>query len=212
MSISMFNANSEGVGVEKFFPEENQVQLRNGRKIKYDYLVLAMGQKDNWETIKGFEEAWVDPDHPFFVAKDHPTWKTSVSKPYRWHYNFRGGNAYVYIPPAPFHGEIECYNFFLSKYIWNWYNFNGKLTWDNSQLTIINANDTFCRYLDKADKFIKEECAKRKINIEYGLKLVEINKVLPQSNSEQTDHHLRGHQDRPTSRKAVQFVLLTRSR
>jgi hypothetical protein len=78
--------------------------LRNGRKIKYDHLVLAMGQKDNMESIKGFEEAWVDPEHPFFVAKDHLTWRTSVNKPYRWHYNFRGGDAYFYIPPAPFHG------------------------------------------------------------------------------------------------------------
>ena len=136
-----------------------------------------MGQKDNMESIKGFEDAWIDPEHPFFVAKDHPSWRTSVNKPYRWHYNFRGGNAYVYIPPAPYHGEIECYNFLLSKYIWNWFNFNGKLTWDNSHLTIINANDTFCKYLDKADKFIKDECAKRNINIEYGLKLVEINKA-----------------------------------
>ena len=80
-------------------------------------------------------------------------------------------------------------------YIWNWFNFNGKLTWDNSHLTIINANDTFCKYLDKADKFIKDECAKRNINIEYGLKLVEINKVRSKVNSGQTDHHLRGHQD-----------------
>jgi len=95
---------------------------------------------------------------------------------YRWHYNFRFGKAYFYIPPAPFHGEIECYNFFLTKHIWNWFNFHGKLTWDNSSLTILNANDYFVKYLEKADSFIKEQIEKRKINVEYGIKLLEVNK------------------------------------
>lgn len=176
MAINNYNAHSEGVGVAKFNPEQNEIELKNGRKIKYDYLVLAMGQRDNIESIKGFEEAWMDTENTFFVAKDHPTWRTSVNKMYRWHYNFRFGKAYFYIPPAPFHGEIECYNFFLAKYIWNWYNFNGKLTWDNTSLTIINANDWFVKYLDKADSYIKNELKKRNINVEYGLKLLEVSK------------------------------------
>lgn len=184
MSISMFNAHSEGVGVDKFFPEQNEIQLKNGRKIKYDNLVLAMGMKDNFDSIKGFEDAWSDVEHPFFVARDYHTWRTTVNKPYRLHYNFRGGNAFFYIPPAPFHGEVECYNFFLSKYIWNWYNFNGKLSWDNTNFTVINANDRFVKYLDSADTYIKEELKKQKINVEYGLKLVEIKKVSISMNTE----------------------------
>ena len=52
------NAHSDYVGVEKFNPEANQVVLRNGRTIKYETLVLAMGMKDNHESIKGFDEAW----------------------------------------------------------------------------------------------------------------------------------------------------------
>lgn len=49
--------------------------------VGYDYLVLAMGQKHNTDSIKGFDEAWADPDHPFHTNADHPTWRGSVVKP-----------------------------------------------------------------------------------------------------------------------------------
>lgn len=43
LGINMYTAHSEGVGVQSFHPEENAVTLRNGRKIEYDHLVIAMG-------------------------------------------------------------------------------------------------------------------------------------------------------------------------
>ena len=39
------NAQSDYVGVDKINPAKNEVVLRNGRTIKYDNLVIAMGQK-----------------------------------------------------------------------------------------------------------------------------------------------------------------------
>lgn len=40
----------------------------------------------------------------------------------------------------------------------------------------MNANDTFCTYFEEADRFIKERAKEMGINIEYGWKLVEVNK------------------------------------
>jgi len=40
----------------------------------------------------------------------------------------------------------------------------------------MNANDTFCTYFEEADRFIKEKAKEMGINIEYGWKLVEVNK------------------------------------
>jgi sulfide:quinone oxidoreductase len=80
------------------------VVLRNGRTIKYENLVIATGQKQNFQEIKGFEEAWADVVHPFYTNADHLSWKTSVSKSYRVHLNFNGGNAFFYIPPGNFYG------------------------------------------------------------------------------------------------------------
>lgn len=91
-------------------------------------------------------------------------------------HNFDGGEAIFYIPPYPFHTEIENYNFFLAKSFWDRAASTGRISWANSRVTIINANDTFCQFYPRGDQFIKEECEKRHINIEYGLKLVEVKK------------------------------------
>jgi len=89
-SLSKFAVTSEGQGVAQFLPAENAVVLKNGRKIQYDQLVVATGLKQE-TNIKGMEEAWVDPLHPFFTCVDHPSWKTTSAKPYRYMHNFDGG-------------------------------------------------------------------------------------------------------------------------
>jgi len=93
----------------------------------------------------------------------------------RWHYNFTCGDAYFCIPPYPFRGEIETYNFLISTEIWKWYRHHGKLS-PKYSFTIVNANERFVQYLDSADTFIKDEIAKRGVKIEYGKNLVEIDK------------------------------------
>jgi hypothetical protein len=90
-SISKNNGHSENVGVDRINAEKNEVVLRNGRTIGYDYLVLATGQRENHETIKGFDEAWADLDSAFHTNADHPTWKTTANKAFRYQYNFNGG-------------------------------------------------------------------------------------------------------------------------
>jgi NADH dehydrogenase FAD-containing subunit len=47
--LSKNNGGSDYVGVDKFNPDANEVVLRNGRTIKYENLVIAMGQKDNFQ-------------------------------------------------------------------------------------------------------------------------------------------------------------------
>ena len=177
MAINMYTAHSDSIGVDKYFPKENYLVLRNGKKMEYDNLVIATGMPFATETIKGFDEAWGDTEFPFYVASDYPTWRDSVNKSFKPHLNYKGGTYIFHIPPAPYHGEIECFNFFLSKEIFNWGEFHGKLFKENIDFRIINANDTFCRYCPTTDKFIKDELKKRGIQVEYGLKLTEVNKA-----------------------------------
>lgn len=126
LAINMYTAHSDMVGVDKILPEENKVVLRNGRKIGYEFIVIAAGMKENLEAIKGFEQAWSHPDHPVFAAKDHFTWKSDLHKYPRYHYNFNSGEAYFCIPPYPFRGEIETYNWFVSVDVWNTFKWHGK--------------------------------------------------------------------------------------
>ncbi|MFO0131459.1 MAG: hypothetical protein ACK52J_02705 [bacterium] len=122
----MYTAHSEVIGVEKFLPEENAIVLRNGRKIHYNFMVNAMGLKTNLESVKGYEEAWSDPEHPVYLCKDHLSWKSAVNKHMRFHYSHNNGDAMFVIPPYPFAGEVENYNFFLTRQIYDWYQHHGK--------------------------------------------------------------------------------------
>jgi len=162
--MSKFAAHSEGQGVSQFLPNENAVVLRNGRKIQYDQLVIATGLKED-SSIKGLEEAWADPQHPFYTCTDHPSWKNSSSTAYRWLHNFQGGEAIFYIPPYPFHTEIENYNFLLAKSIWDRAADTARISWDSSRFTIINANPTFCHFYERGDAFLKEQIEKNNINV-----------------------------------------------
>jgi NADH dehydrogenase FAD-containing subunit len=47
--INKHNAHTDSVGVEKFKPDSNEIVLRNGRTIQYENLVIAMGQKENYQ-------------------------------------------------------------------------------------------------------------------------------------------------------------------
>ena len=175
--ISKNNGQSDYVGVDKFNPDANEVVLRNGRTIKYENLVIAMGQKENYQEIKGFDDAWSDVVHPFYTNADHPSWKTSVSKSYRVHLNFNGGNAFFYIPQGNFFGEIQDYNFLISKAVWDLQAKTGKISWDTSKLTVINPNKTFSKFFPKADEYLRSVCAEHNINVETDLRLLEIRKV-----------------------------------
>lgn len=87
----------------------------------------------------------------------HPQSKASI-KQFRWMHNFNGGNAYFVVPKFPVLGEIELYNWFSSKALWDLYTKCGRLTWANSKVTIMNANQTFCPENKEVDQFIKDRC------------------------------------------------------
>lgn len=53
----------------------------------------------------------------------------------------------------------------------------GKISWDTSKLTVINANKTFSEHFKKADDYIKNACYENNIDIETDLELVEVRKV-----------------------------------
>ena len=43
LGVNKYAATSEGVGCSEYLPQENAIVLKNGRKIKYEYLVIANG-------------------------------------------------------------------------------------------------------------------------------------------------------------------------
>ena len=92
-------------------------------------------------------------------------------------YNYNGGQAIFYIPPTPFAGEIENYNFLIAKDLWDWHAQNGKISWETSKLTVINANKSLCHNSDKVDEFLRNECQKRNIDVLDNTTMMSVNKV-----------------------------------
>ena len=83
---------------DTFEPESNQVTLKNGQTIQYDYLIVAPGIQLNWSAIKGLPEALgkngVCSNYSFETAPN--TWECIQ--------NTKNGRAIFTNPPTP----IKC--------------------------------------------------------------------------------------------------------
>jgi sulfide:quinone oxidoreductase len=84
--------------VQSFFPDENTIELGNGNRISYDYLIVAPGIQLNWGDIKGLKETLgkngVCSNYSFETA------------PYTFECikNFKGGKAIFHNPTTP----VKC--------------------------------------------------------------------------------------------------------
>jgi sulfide:quinone oxidoreductase len=82
--------------VEKFSPEENFVYTSGGKRVGYDFLVVAPGIKIDFDRIKGLRES---------LGKDGVCTNYSyryVDKTWEFIRNFKGGTAIFTQPPPPF--------------------------------------------------------------------------------------------------------------
>jgi sulfide:quinone oxidoreductase len=86
---------------DKINPNEREVSLKSGKKLNYDYLVVATGSHLHPEKMPGFEDA-----HHFYDLNGALRMRDALAR-------FKGGNVVVSIggvpykcPPAP--AEISC--------------------------------------------------------------------------------------------------------
>jgi len=175
LGINLSSAHSDGFGVKTYLPDENAVILTNDRRIEYDHLVVATGMKYDLKSIEGFWAAWEDPLCPVYSTMDHPNWPATGVKFLRHHGNYFHGDAYFYIPPGNYRGEVAAYNFLATAVQWEWAKTIGKLS-PTARYYVINGNDTFCKHNADTDAFIRTECEKRGIEILEGYKMTSVSK------------------------------------
>lgn len=82
-----------------FDPESNQIELADGKKISYDYLVMATGIEINFNEIKGLKDAF-NNDEQVVSMYSHE----QVQRVYPAIQRFKGGNAIFTFPKVP----IKC--------------------------------------------------------------------------------------------------------
>ena len=160
-----------GTGFKRIMPEDNAVELNNGRVINYKTLAVATGLTPAPEKIEGFLEGLNDPDAPVYSVM------TSLAprKYFDFFPLFEHGNAFIYIPEFPFAGEVETYNFLMALSTWEMGERYGLVSPKHS-LTIINANDRFASHCDVLDKFFRDKLAQyKKVNVLWNTKLMRID-------------------------------------
>lgn len=133
------SASKENRKVTKIIPEENAILIGNDRKINYKALILATGITEDYDQIKGLNEALKDPNCPVFSPNYFPADDEEVLGAIA---TFETGDAYYYIPPFPFSGEVETYNFLFSEGIWKKDEKWGTVS-PIRKLRVLNANQTF---------------------------------------------------------------------
>lgn len=57
------------------------------------------------------------------------------------------------------------------------HNASGRICLDYSKFTVINANDSFVPHFNTAHQYIHSELINRGVNVQYGLKLIEVRKA-----------------------------------
>lgn len=84
--------------VTEFLPDENRLVTQDGKRIRYDFLVVAAGLQLDWEKVKGLKDA---------MGKDGVCSNYSyeyVDKTWECIRHFQGGNA-IFTQPLP---PIKC--------------------------------------------------------------------------------------------------------
>jgi hypothetical protein len=93
-----------GAKVVKYMPNENKVQLSNGKEYTYKALVVAPGFDHSSEHIEGLPdlEATHEEENVFVHAIDS---KERVSRNYYHGWNHPNGDMICYSPKFPYKGE-----------------------------------------------------------------------------------------------------------
>lgn len=84
--------------VSEFLPHENQLQTQSGRRIGYDWLVVAAGIQVDWDKIPGLKESLGSDGVCSNYSCQHVEYTWDCIR------NFRGGNAVFTMPDTP----IKC--------------------------------------------------------------------------------------------------------
>lgn len=98
---------------------------------------MATGIPEDYEKIQGLSDALKDDEAPVYSPNFYPENKEKILGAISI---FETGNAYYYIPPFPFAGESETFNFLFSENLWRKDELLGMVS-PIRKLKIISAND-----------------------------------------------------------------------
>jgi sulfide:quinone oxidoreductase len=162
--------------VEVLNPGENYIITDKGKKIDYDYLVLAPGILADWTGIKGLRESigrgGVVSVYSFEQLDE--TWRNIR--------DFQGGNAVFTLPGSP----VKCPStpqkvmYLAEEY------FKRKGVREDSNLIFFSAKDNICE-VEKYIAALKKVLDRKRIKVFYKHRLLEIHPLSKEATFECLD-------------------------
>jgi sulfide:quinone oxidoreductase len=162
--------------VETLSPGENCIITDQGKRIEYDYLVLAAGIQADWDGIRGLQDSIGRDGVVSVYSFEH------VDETWRNIRDFQGGNAIFTLPGSP----VKCPSapqkvmFLAEEY------FQKTGVRDDSNLMFFSAKDNICevkKYIAALTKIIE----RKRIKVFYRHRLLEIHPLLKEATFECMD-------------------------
>ncbi|MDN4523334.1 FAD/NAD(P)-binding oxidoreductase [Fictibacillus fluitans] len=149
--------------VEAFDPEENTVSTNSGKKIGYEFLVVAAGIEINWDGVKGLKETLGKKGVCSNYSFEHVNYTWELIR------NFKGGNAIFTHPATPVKcgGAPQKIMYLAEDYL------NRSGIRNESEVIFGTANPAIFD-VDKYRAALEEVVKKRNIKVNYRRNLIEI--------------------------------------
>ncbi|RIA85634.1 hypothetical protein C1645_830486 [Glomus cerebriforme] len=149
--------------VAKVQPDKNIVELIDGQKVGYDYLVVASGLQCNWNKIKGLTETLGKNGVTSIYSVD------TVEKTWDFIRDFKGGNAIFTMPATP----IKCPGAAVKIAYLTEDHFTKKHVRNNSNV-IYNTSTGRIFSIDKYAKSLEKIAKERGIQVNVFTELKEV--------------------------------------
>jgi len=161
-----------GAKVVKYMPDENKVQLSNGKEYTYKALVVAPGFDHSSENIEGLPdlEATPEEENVFVHAIDS---KERVSRNYYHGWNHPNGDMICYSPKFPYKGEgNDFYALYYESFL-RQDKLQGRAA-ANARIQYWTPNKEIFKF-PYANEVALDECHKRGVDVMFGWEMLKVH-------------------------------------
>ena len=152
-------------------PEENKVQLSNGKTYSYKALVLATGFDHSSHHIKGLPDFETDEGQNNTFVHGVDT-KERVNRNYYHGWNHPNGDMICYSPKVPYKGEGSDFYALYYEHFLRQDKLQGRAA-KNAKIQYWTPNKKIFQF-DYANEVALDECKKRGIDVFFGWEMLEV--------------------------------------
>ena len=171
--VSSWSRTDVGAKVTKFLPNQNKLELSNGREYTYKALVIGTGFDHRSDLIEGLAELEQTPEEENVFVHTLES-KDRVDRNYYHGWNHNNGDLICYSPKFPYKGEgTDFYALYYESFL-RQDKLQGRSA-ANARVQYWTPNKEIYRF-PYANEVALDECHKRGIDVMFGWELRKVHK------------------------------------